>query len=164
MENVLQILNDYTPLIIIGLAAIVLIQFILLIVAFRKVGKIEKKHKKMMRGTNTKNLEEFITSYLDKIDEANATSQKVIDENNRLEEKIKKCVQKTGVVRYKAFENVGSDLSFSVALLDDNNDGVILTGIFGRDHSTTYAKPIDKGISRYDLSEEEKSAINKAMN
>ena len=164
MENVFQILNEYTPFIILGLVAIVLIQFIFLIIAFRKVSKLEKKHKKMMRGTNTKNLEEFITSYLDKVDEANATSLQLIDENKKLEEKIKKCVQKTGVVRYKAFENIGSDLSFSVALLDENNDGVVLTGIYGRDHSNTYAKPIDKGISRYDLSEEEKSALKQAMN
>lgn len=163
MENVLQILNEYTPFIILGLAAIILIQFIMLIVAFRKLGKVEKKHKKMMRGTDTKNLEEFITSYLDKVDEANATSLKLIDENKRLEENIKKCVQKTGIVRYKAFENIGSDLSYSIALLDDNNDGLVLTGIYGRDHSTTYAKPIDKGISKYDLSEEEQSALKQAM-
>ena len=69
---------------------------------------------------------------------------------------MKKCVQKVSIIRYKAFEDVGSDLSFSIALLDENNDGIILTGIYGRNESTTYAKPIDKGISRYDLSEEEK--------
>ena len=68
------------------------------------------------------------------------------------------------VIRYKAFEDVGSDLSFSVALLDGENNGVILTGIYGRDYSTTYAKPIDKGISRYDLSEEELHVLNAAMN
>jgi hypothetical protein len=49
-------------------------------------------------------------------------------------------------------------------MLDDKNDGVILTGIYGRQESTTYAKPIDKGISRYDLSEEELYVLNEASN
>ena len=77
---------------------------------------------------------------------------------------MKDCVQKVAIMRYKAFEDVGSDLSFSVAILDDNNDGIILTGIYGRNESTTYAKPIDKGISRYDLSEEEICVLNEAIN
>ena len=49
-------------------------------------------------------------------------------------------------------------------LLNEINDGVIVTGIFGRNESTTYAKPIDKGLSRYDLSSEEKEVLQKAMN
>jgi hypothetical protein len=59
---------------------------------------------------------------------------------------------------------VGSDLSFSIALLDGNQNGVIITSIYGRNESTTYAKPIDKGISRYDLSEEEKKVLGQVIN
>ena len=59
---------------------------------------------------------------------------------------------------------MGSDLSFSVAILDAYNDGIILTGIYSRNDSTAYAKPIDKGISRYDLSEEETYVLNEAIN
>lgn len=71
---------------------------------------------------------------------------------------------KVSIVRYRAFEDVGSDLSYSIALLDNNNNGVILTGIYGRNESTTYAKPIDKGLSRYELSDEEKYVLKDAMN
>lgn len=69
------------------------------------------------------------------------------------------CVQKVAVVRYNAFQNVGSDQSFSVALLDSEDNGVVFSGIFGRDSSTTYAKPINAGISDYILTEEEEEAI-----
>ena len=72
-------------------------------------------------------------------------------------------MQKTSMVRYKAFADVGSDLSFSIALLDGNDNGAILTSIYGRNESTTYAKPIDKGMSRYDLSEEEKKVLEQAI-
>ena len=81
-----------------------------------------------------------------------------------LSNQVNHCIQKVGVVRFKAFEDIGSDLSFSVAILDSFNDGVIITGIYSRHDSTTYAKPIDKGISRYDLSEEEIHVLNEAIN
>ena len=66
--------------------------------------------------------------------------------------------------RYKAFEDIGSDLSYSIAMLDGNNNGVIITSIYSRNESITYAKPIDNGISRYDLSEEENSVLHQAIN
>lgn len=116
-----------------------------------------------MRGANSKNLEELILSQLDNIEKANENALNAINECTKLELKMKECVQKVAIMRYKAFEDVGSDLSFSIAILDDNNDGIMLTGIYGRQESTTYAKPIDKGISRYDLSEEEIIVLNEAV-
>ena len=117
-----------------------------------------------MKGTSSNNLEEMLLERLNGIESANEISEKAIEECKRLEIKMKDCIQKVAIMRYKAFENVGSDLSFSIAMLDDKNDGLILTGIYGRQESTTYAKPIDKGISRYDLSEEELYVLNEAAN
>lgn len=164
MENVLELLGQYSTYITIGLIVLVIIQFIMLIFAFRSLSKVENKFRKIMRGVNNKNLEELINSRLDKIDEIKESSEEVLNANKALKTQLEKCTQKVSVIRYKAFEDVGSDLSFSVALLDAENNGVILTGIYGRDYSTTYAKPIDKGISRYDLSEEELHVLNAAMN
>lgn len=164
MENVLELLGQYSTYITIGLIVLVIIQFIMLIFAFRSLSKVENKFRKIMRGVNNKNLEELINSRLDKIDEIKESSEEVLNANEALKTQLEKCTQKVSVIRYKAFEDVGSDLSFSVALLDGENNGVILTGIYGRDYSTTYAKPIDKGISRYDLSEEELHVLNAAMN
>lgn len=70
---------------------------------------------------------------------------------------------KTGMVRYNAFRDTGSDLSFSLALLNEHNDGVVLNGIYARDMSNIYAKPIEGGKSKYALSDEEKQAIEIAM-
>ncbi|NLZ49550.1 MAG: DUF4446 family protein, partial [Clostridiales bacterium] len=79
------------------------------------------------------------------------------------DKELKKCTQKVSILRYKAFDDVGSDLSFSIAMLDGDNNGIIITSIYGRHDSTTYAKPVDKGISRYDLSEEEERVLKEAM-
>jgi len=72
------------------------------------------------------------------------------------------CVQKVGVIRFNAFHNVGSGQSFSVALLDSDDNGVVFSGIYGRESSTTYAKPINAGVSDYILTEEEEDAIGLA--
>ena len=117
-----------------------------------------------MRGTSTQNLEELIINNLDSINESEEKSKECLKEIEELKKKTKSCVQKIAITRYKAFEDIGSDLSFSIAMLDENNDGLILTSIFGRNESTTYAKPVDKGISRYDLSEEELDVLNEAIN
>ena len=67
------------------------------------------------------------------------------------------------MIRYSAFKDTGSDLSFTLALLNKENTGVVLNGIYSRDMSNIYAKPVEKGVSTYTLSEEEKQAIEKAM-
>ena len=67
-----------------------------------------------------------------------------------------------GVVRFNAFSNTGSDLSFAVALLDDHDNGVVFCSLFGRSESRVYAKPISKGESSYLLTAEEKEALQKA--
>ena len=81
-----------------------------------------------------------------------------------LEEDLTKCIQKVGMVRYNAFKDTGSDLSFALALLDDKNNGVVLNGIYSREMSNIYAKPVQNGVSSYTVSEEEKQAIEKAVN
>lgn len=164
MEAIIDILKDFQPYILLGLSAAVVILLITVLVLLKSVNSLEKKYRKFMRGVNNKNLEELIFGYLDKIDEVKSNSEQMTSLYNDLDKRIKSCIQKISVVRYRAFDDVGSDLSFSIAILDENNNGVILTGIYGRQESTTYAKPIDKGISRYDLSQEEQQVLKEAMN
>ena len=81
---------------------------------------------------------------------------------NKLEGDLRLCVQKVGVVRYNAFDNVGSDLSFAITLLDSNDNGVIINGVYSRESSTTYAKPVVAGQSKYTLSAEELQSLELA--
>ena len=164
MEGMLDLISGVHGYFIIGLSILVFILLICIIVLFTSLSRLEKKYRKFMRGMNNKNIEELVMGYLDKVDNAEKVSLEVKAIFQEVENKLRGCVQKISVVRYKAFEDVGSDLSFSIALLDDFDNGVILTGIYARNESTTYAKPIDKGISRYDLSEEEIHVLKDAMN
>lgn len=164
MEAIINSINLYTPYILMAMTVIIALLFIIILCLFKIIGRVEDKYRRLMKGTNSKNLEEMLLERIDSIDEVKEISEKAIKECERLELKMEECIQKVAIMRYKAFEDVGSDLSFSIALLDDRNDGVILTGIYGRQESTTYAKPVDKGISRYDLSEEELYVLNEACN
>jgi len=80
----------------------------------------------------------------------------------KLEKESKFFVQKVGIVRYNPFSNVGGDQSFSVALLDKDNNGVVITSLYAREENRTYAKPIEAGKSEYSLSNEEQNALDKA--
>ena len=84
-------------------------------------------------------------------------------ENQRLDGILQTAITHVGVVRFRAFEDMGSDLSYAVALLDAHHNGVILSSIFGREDSRSYVKPIKDGQSSYTLSEEEKQALHEAM-
>jgi low affinity Fe/Cu permease len=163
MQSIYNFINNEQAYIILALIVIVLILIVIIIMTYTFLNKLEKKYKKLMRGVNKKNLEDVVISYLDRIDEVKEENDNMKQMYNGLDGRLKTCVQKTSIIRYKAFDNVGSDLSFSIALLDGNQNGFILTSIYGRSESTTYAKPVDKGISRYELSQEESKVLEQAV-
>ena len=77
--------------------------------------------------------------------------------------KSKKDLQKVGMVRFNPFPEVGGDQSFSIAVLDANNDGFVITSHYLRELNRVYAKPVKNGQSQYQLSNEEIEAISKAI-
>jgi len=83
-------------------------------------------------------------------------------EIERLEGEVNLHVQKVGLVRFNPFEEIGGDHSFSLALLDGEDTGIILTGLHTRQRTRLYVKYIDKGKSEHDLSKEEEKAIRTA--
>ena len=162
MQSIINFIDKTQIYIVIALIALVFVLIIVIIINSAALNRIEKRYRKLMRGVNNKNLEDMIILYLDKIDGVKDQNEIMKQMYDQINIDLKTCVQKTAMVRYKAFEDIGSDLSFSVALLDGKSDGVIITSIYGRNESTTYAKPIEKGISRYELSEEEKKVLGQA--
>ena len=164
MEQLIEFLDQYNVFITIGLIILVFILIILVISLLISTGKMKDKYRKMMKGTNNKNLEELLINSIDKIDSIEEITNEVKSICNKTSDTFTSCVQKVAMQRYKAFEDIGSDLSYSIAFLDGNNNGVVITSIYSRNESITYAKPIDNGISRYDLSEEESNVLHRAIN
>jgi hypothetical protein len=100
------------------------------------------------------------------------------DKNNDLEERIKdaflkiknleniseKTIQKIGIVRFNPFSDMGGNQSFVIALLDNKNNGFLISSLFVKDGNRVYAKAVKDGKSDHSLSEEEKEAIERAIN
>jgi len=86
-------------------------------------------------------------------------------ENNQqaLRRQLAGCFQRSGLVRYDAFGDMGGKLSFSLALLDEEASGLVISALIGREQTRVYAKPIEKGHSEFSLSEEEKAACAQAL-
>jgi len=106
-----------------------------------------------------KNLKEILSRFEDLKGEVKIIS----DELENLKKEGKFSIQKTGIVRYNPFSDVGGDQSFSIALLDGNNNGIVFTSLYTKEGNRVYGKPIKDAKSEYSLSEEEKKAIEKAI-
>ncbi len=153
--------SDAFLLVIAGGMSVLLIGFVVLIIKFIR---LNKKYQNFMRKLgNGKNLEEDLESYMSRVEKVEKHNAEISEKTKNLSENQEKCIQKVGMVRYNAFKDVGSDLSFALALLDDQNSGIVLNGIYSREMSNIYAKPIKNGKSSYVVSEEEAEAIQKAM-
>ncbi|MBO6243349.1 MAG: DUF4446 family protein [Clostridia bacterium] len=162
MGKILEVLNtDMFLIVMTCMMFILLVGFVILIIKF---SKLNKKYKKFIKKLgNGKNIEEDLENYMYRVERIEKKNGEILDYVKTIDEDMKTCIQKVGIVRYNAFKDTGSDLSFALALLDENNDGVVLNGIYSREMSNIYAKPIKKGKSNYTISEEEEQAIQKAL-
>lgn len=138
----------------------IIINCILLIANIKKTNRVKTKYNRFMNGLSDRNMEELLETCLSSVNSVSAKNRDIEIKVNDIERTIIQTLQKVGIVRFNAFDNVGSDLSFSIALLDNNDSGVVISGIYARDSSSTYAKPISSGKSKYSLSAEEIQAID----
>ena len=162
MDTIFEFIKTESFLIIIAVIIIILlIGFITVIIS---LNKLNKKYKKFLEKLgNGKNIEEDLENFMYKTARVEKQNAEIIENIKNLSSDMTKCIQKIGIVRYSAFKDTGSDLSFALALLDENNNGVVLNGIYSREMSNIYAKPVENGKSTYTISEEENKAIQKAI-
>ena len=162
MDNFIQFIKADEFLIITFIINIILlIGFIVNIIKF---SKLDNKYKNFMKKIGDgKNIEEDLETFMHVVRNVEKRNEEISNYIKEIEGNLKTCIKKVGMVRYSAFQDTGSDLSFSLALLDEYNTGVVLNGIYSREMSNIYAKPIKEGKSSYTLSEEEKEAIRKAI-
>lgn len=156
--------QDYIIYILLGLGLAVLALFILCIILFVKIGKQKKRYDFFM-GANRRpshNLEKKLEKYYESSKQIEEKYTKLLDMVTDLDKTMKSNIQKVGLVRYNPFEEMGGNLCFALALLDGEDNGVVLNGIHSRTGSFTYAKPIQMGVSIYMLSEEEIKAVQMA--
>ncbi len=149
--------------VILGLVVFSIILLILCIVALAKIGKLNKKYDTFMRGKNAKSLEDTILYRLEKVDDLEQTAAKMGRDIETLNSKVRSAIQKVGLHKYDALEELGGKLSYSVALLDERNNGYIINNVHSREGSYSYMKEIIDGNSMIALSPEEEEALQGAL-
>ena len=97
-----------------------------------------------------------------RLDELDAAVTAARAHSGTVEDQVRRTISRIGVVRYDAYDDIGGELSFSAALLDEHADGVVLTSITGRNGGRTYLKPVASGEGGLPLSEEEAAAVASA--
>ena len=149
--------------IILGMVIIILILFITVIVSLIKMSQLYRRYDIFMRGKDAESMEEAILrkfAEVDNLEEKDKQKQQKIEE---LYEKLKGVYQKMGIVKYDAFHEMGGKLSFSIAILDEENSGYVMNSMHSQEGCYTYIKEIIKGKSFITLGEEEKQALEQAI-
>lgn len=149
--------------IILGLLVITLVAIVLSIVALCKLKKVSRKYNLFMNGKDAESLEPLILERFKEIDTlkaANATNERNI---KKVFDNMQFVYQKVGIVKYDAFNEMGGKLSFSLAMLDNRNNGYIINSMHSREGCYTYVKEIIKGESYIDLGDEERKALDQAL-
>lgn len=145
------------------LGVLVIIMYLLLIHLFYNLNYMKKRYKKMMTGVDGANLERMMIGCIDSTKAVADENAKLWEENKEIKELLSNALTKVAVVRFRAFEDMGSDLSYAVAMLDSHNNGVVMSSIFARNDSRSYVKPIVDGTSTYSMTAEEEDALKQAM-
>lgn len=160
--SIMERLSEQTNLIELVIAGVIVVLGIWLIVVSVRLKKLRKQYTAVMGNSGVANIEDVIVELKSNIAEQQQKTNRLQEQLAAVQSTIPTQKNKVGLHRYSTFNDGGSDFSFSLALVNDQKDGIVLSGIHSRESTYLYAKTIEKAESAYPLTEEEKKAINEA--
>lgn len=156
-----MIQNNVTIFIIVLLAALV-VNIALSIYLYLRIRTLESESELLARDTEGHNIVELVNDSMVQVDRMTREVQALTEKNDWVVKRLAGALRNVGMVRFDAFRDLGGLMSFAFALLDDRGNGVVISSIYGRTESRTYAKPVVERSSKYELSPEEREAIRLA--
>ncbi|MBR5267616.1 MAG: DUF4446 family protein [Lachnospiraceae bacterium] len=143
-----------------GLSLALLIAFVICII---KMNKLYRRYDRFMRGKDAESLEDTMQNILEQLKDLNAKDRANKDMMKVLSKQVKDSFQKFGFVKYNAFKGMGGNLSFVLAMLDDNNTGFVLDAVHSREGCYLYLKEVEEGATEVLLGSEEQEALEQAL-
>ena len=148
--------------------ALILILFlILLIMQVRLMGKFKKLYRtydRFMRGKDMESMEETVLAQFERIEALEKSNEEKDRQIESIFENLQHVYQKTGLVKYDAFREMSGKLSYAVALLDKEDNGILVNSMYSREGCYSYVKTISGGKCSIEMSEEEQKALKIAVN
>ena len=135
---------------------------VLVILSLTRIQKLNRRQTLMLRGVEGGSLENLLLDYSQQVPRFQGGLDRALTASDANETALRQTLRRVGLYRYDAFANVGGMQSFSLALLDEGANGVVLTGLYSRQDMRVYAKPVIKGRSEVTLTPEEQRAILEA--
>jgi len=126
--------------------------------------QLQKQYGEFLQGADAKKIEELIKSYSGDVKDSLQKLDELAGFTAKLHTQAQFAISKQALIRFNPFGDTGGDQSFVLAVLDNHNNGVILSSIHARTGTRMYAKEITNGLSKYNLSDEETVALQKALN
>jgi len=123
----------------------------------------KKRSALFFQGSQAQNLEQVLTEQLSQCQQCQRAVGSLADFSQRNAKIASASIHKVGLIRFNPFDKVGSDQSFSIALLNQEHTGLVLSSLYAQNGCRVYAKPVLQGKSQYPLSTEEMEAIKKAI-
>ena len=153
-------LTDY---IIIGVSVLCLISITVLIIMLCKLKKLRRRVDSLTRGKDTESMEDIMLNFFERIESLEEEEKNTKDDIKAIKENLKITYQICGLVKNDAFREMSGALSYSLALLNKDNNGVLISSMYSREGCYSYAKEIVNGESKINLSEEEAEALKQAV-
>jgi hypothetical protein len=149
---------------VVGVMGVVIIGLVIAtLVLSRRVRRANDAYRSLVSDNQGGSLQQLLDGHLGKVIEVGAKMEELERLYAQLEVRSRGSLQHVGVVRFNPFEDTGSDQSFAIALLDDRRDGIVLSSLHGRGQTRMFAKPVEGGESKHQLSDEEAQAIRIAV-
>lgn len=144
------------------MAFLILVLLILSIITLCKLKKLYRKCDRFTRGKDAESLEDTILSCLEKAEEVDKMNLILREDIISLRKNQRMTYQKLGLVKYDAIREMRGELSYTLALLDQQNNGFVINSVYAREGGYSFLKEITEGECKISLSEEEKAALEKA--
>lgn len=124
--------------------------------------RLDMRFKRLMMGTEAKNLEEVMNILGHHVEKLEVTQKEINTHLLKVDGRLDKSIRSIVTSRFNPFPDAGSNQSFAIALLNDEGNGVVLSSLYARDRMSIFAKPIVKNSSTHELTEEEEEVLKKA--
>jgi uncharacterized protein DUF4446 len=159
-----MILDERTlSLLVVALVVAVLLLALWVVWLQRSEALLRRRLRRVLPEGESGGIDEILDRQLKRLDGLTERVDALNKLHHELEQLSQRAIQKVGVIRYNPFPDTGGDQSFAIALLDSLGNGVVVSSLHSRTDTRVFAKPVQGGRSRFQLSDEEQDAIKKAL-